>query len=209
MIQVILRGGLGNQMFEYSLGIALAKKYKTDLVLDTTYLHDRFPRRNITYRTYDLDIFNVAPRFTALSEISTAVPVPGVWLGLDLGLVKMRDVMGARKLVREKDELHFNPMIIESGVDSCLWGFWQSPKYFTGAEDEVRRAFQFQDALPSQAEAMAAKIKSANSISLSVRRSDYLRADNAKTYGETSTKYYDDAVRYVASCVPSPHFFVF
>jgi Glycosyl transferase family 11 len=209
MIQVILRGGLGNQMFEYSLGLMLAKKYKTGLVLDTTYLHDRFPRKNITYRTYDLDIFGITPHVTALSKISRSAPVPGVWLGLDFALIGARDMLGLRKIARENDDLHFDPAVPESGGNVCLWGFWQSEKYFADARDEVRQAFTFRDELPHATAAMADAIRGTDSVSLSVRRGDYLRAGNSKIYGETDVKYYDEAARYVASRVPSPHFFVF
>ncbi len=209
MIQVILRGGLGNQMFEYSLGLALAKKYKTDLVLDAAYLNDRFPRKNITFRTYNLGMFNVERRFSALSKLSARFPVPGLWLGLDLGLVKARDAIGGRKLVRETRDCCFDPAVLESGENVCLWGFWQSPKYFAGIEDEVRRTFRFRDTLTGPAAEMADKIQAVDSISLSVRRGDYLRAGNSQIYGNTDIRYYDNAVRYMASRVDKPHFFVF
>ena len=57
MIKVFLRGGLGNQMFQYALGLNLAKKQNTDLVLDATFLNDRFPRPNFVYRNYESGCF--------------------------------------------------------------------------------------------------------------------------------------------------------
>lgn len=48
MVTVILRGGLGNQMFQYAAGLDLALKNGAKLVLDKTYLNDRFPRRQFT-----------------------------------------------------------------------------------------------------------------------------------------------------------------
>jgi hypothetical protein len=57
MITVRLAGGMGNQMFQYAVGRSLALKYDTSLLLDTTYLLDRTPRPNFTFRDYDLDVF--------------------------------------------------------------------------------------------------------------------------------------------------------
>ncbi len=156
MIQVILRGGMGNQMFEYAHGLALAKRYKTDLLIDTTFLMDRFPRpKRFVYRHYELDTFTLPPHFTGFSKISSAAPIPGVWLGLDFAAVGMRSLAGVRKLIREKEGWHFDPSVAGVGADVCLWGFWQSEKYFAEAKEEVAHAFTFSAALPPTAEAIA------------------------------------------------------
>jgi hypothetical protein len=211
MIQVILRGGMGNQMFEYAHGLALAKKHHTDLVVDITYLNDRFPRtRKFVYRHYELDAFTTSPRFTALSNVSRAVPVPGVWTGLDFCMVGIRNLLGARKYIREKKNWSFDPSVTGAGSDVCLWGFWQSERYFADAKEEVARAFTFSDALPPAAETLAEGIRRHTaSVSLSVRRGDYVNAANAKIFGGTDLNYYHDAIAYIVSRVPEPHFYVF
>ncbi len=126
MITVLLRGGLGNQMFQYAAGLALAKRHNTGLLLDTTVLRDRMPRlRPFPYRQYDLDVFRIEPRFTVLSKISRAVPIPGVWIGLDLLLMGARDVFGTQKMVIE-DERNgsvFDPNVLEGGPNALLYGF--------------------------------------------------------------------------------------
>jgi len=204
-----LRGGMGNQMFEYATGLALAKKYNAELVLDTTYLADRFPRKDFTPRHYELDAFALPPRFAGLSRAAHTVPIPGVWLGLDLALMKARDLFGARKLIAEKHGRRFDPSVLDAGGNACLWGLWQSEKYFESARDEVRAAFTFARALPPSAGALGDQIKKTNSISLSVRRGDYVNASNTKLFGGTNTQYYRDAIEHMSSRVPDPHFFVF
>lgn len=209
MIRVILRGGLGNQMFQYAAGLALSRRYRTPLVLDATYLNDHFPRPQFTYRTYDLDVFTLPPTFTALSKISAAAPVPGLWLGLDLSLVKARDILGMQKLVREARSYQFDPRVGAAGGDVALWGFWQTPKYFGGIEGEVRRAFRFRDPMTGEALRISADIQKTNSVLLHVRRADYLMPKYAKVYGATDLGYYRRAVSYVAGKVANPRFFVF
>jgi hypothetical protein len=70
MIIVKLMGGLGNQMFQYALGRQLSTKYNTPLKLDLSFLLDRSPRENFTYRNYDLSIFNIKEDFTTKNDIA-------------------------------------------------------------------------------------------------------------------------------------------
>lgn len=46
MIIVRLWGGLGNQMFQYACGYALAKKNNTNLLLDTRFFTNKFIDEN-------------------------------------------------------------------------------------------------------------------------------------------------------------------
>lgn len=51
MINIVLRGGVGNQLFQFSFGYAMAKKFNTGLIFDlTNYRTDRM-------REYSLDLF--------------------------------------------------------------------------------------------------------------------------------------------------------
>jgi hypothetical protein len=211
MITVFLRGGLGNQMFQYALGLNLARRHNTALRLDTVFLSDRFPRRQFTYRTYDLDIFGIAPNFTVLSKISTAIPVPGVWLGADLALMQIKNILGAQRIVYEKKDGAFDPSVLRPPFSNLLlYGFWQSPKYFAGVEDELKKAFAFTQPLQGEAARLADEIKTTNAVSLHVRRGDYVTSSTMKaTMGDTNVAYYQRAVDYMVQHVANPKFFVF
>lgn len=208
MIVIFLRGGLGNQMFQYALGRNLARKYGAELVFDTTFLADRFPRGGVTFYNYDLDVFGIVPRRTALSKIAGAFPVPGVWLGIDLLAIKARDMLGIRKIYKERSTA-FDPEVLRAGGNALLWGFWQSEKYFKEVGDELRRAFRFVTPLAGEAVRIAEEMQRTNSVSLHVRRGDYVTAKNVvKLMGGTDIDYYRRAIAHVAGRVKGPHFFV-
>ena len=209
MITVFLRGGLGNQMFQYAVGLAVARKNGTSLVLDRTHLNDRFPRKQFTYRTYDLDIFDMRPKMTLLSNVSTAVPIPGVWLGLDLAAAGAKDILGTQKIVKEQRDYVFEPAVLDSGKSVFLYGRWQVPNYFKEVEQELRNDFRFKYPLDGEAAAIAKDIKKNNSVSLHVRRADYVIPKYEKTYGATNLSYYDCAVRSMANAVKDPKFYIF
>jgi hypothetical protein len=210
MIKVFLRGGLGNQMFQYAAALGVAKKQgNADIILDTTFLNDRFPRRQFTYRTYDLDIFNINPKFSLLSEVSAQLPIPGLWLGLDIAAIQTANVFGVRKLLQEKEEHVFDESILHYEGSATLWGFWQSEQYFKHAENEVRAAFRFQSSRDEAIIEAKKEVASSNSVSLHVRRGDYLMPANSKLHAATDGSYYQKAIDYVVSHVDSPTFFVF
>lgn len=209
MIKVFLRGGLGNQMFQYASALGIAKKQGTGIELDTTFLNDRFPRKQFTYRTYDLDIFDIKPKFTLLSEISARMPIPGFWLSLDLALVYLGNLLGIKKLLKEKKEYIFQDDVFEKNGSLTLWGFWQTEKYFENAKDEVRAAFRFKPSEDGAIIEAKKDIVNSNAVALHVRRGDYLLPKYSKVYGATDTLYYDNAIAYMAEHVKVPKFFVF
>ena len=209
MVTVLLRGGLGNQMFQCAAGIGLAKKQRTRLTLDATLLNDRFPRKQITFRTYDLDVFARVPERTTLSKISSAVPVPGLWAAADLLFIEFRDVFGIQKMVKEKQAHLFDADVLRSGSNVFLWGFWQTPKYFAEAEAEVRDAFRFRSPLQGEAADLARTMGETNSVAVHVRRADYLLPKYKGVYGDTNLDYYEKAVQCIAGRVKDPTLFVF
>jgi hypothetical protein len=173
MVTVFLRGGLGNQMFQYAAGLALAKRNGGGLVLDTVFLNDRFPRKDFTYRTYDLDIFRTEPDLTTLSKLSSMAPIPGLWLTMDLAGMEIAKRMGVKQIVKEKDDGIFDGEVREAKGNVVLWGRWQSEKYFADAVDDVRAAFVFRHPLSGIAADTSDDICSSASVSVHVRRGDF------------------------------------
>lgn len=199
MVTVLLRGGLGNQMFQYATGMGVAKRNTTNLRLDTIFLKEHLPIRNRTYRDYCLDIFthsNVVS-LTGLSRIRHLAPVPGIWLSLDFLGIQLRQMLGIQKVIRQKD-LALDPAILEHRGDIILFGYWMSEKYFADAESELRNAFRFRHQLEGKAKEVSQQIRMSNSISLHVRRGDYVSLKTVKnSMGETDLSYYERAVSYL------------
>src|SRR5580658_9906918 len=75
MIVVRLKGGLGNQMFQYAMGRALQHRRQGDeLRLDVTYLLGDSVFKWDVARTYDLDIFGIDPCFSYIPRLLRRAP---------------------------------------------------------------------------------------------------------------------------------------
>jgi len=197
-------------MFQYAFGLNLARKNNTELLLDTVFLADRLPRREFTYRTFALDVFRLEPRFTRLSTISGAIPVPGLWLAMDLTLIKLRELLQVSALLKEKHEPILDLQALQNGGNALVWGFWHSEKYFADVADEIRKEFQLKNKLSGDAARIGEKVSATNSVSLHVRRRDYVNCErNKRETGETDVPYYNRAAFYVAERVTNLHFYVF
>lgn len=210
MVTVFLRGGLGNQMFQYAAGLGIAERNNASLLLDAVFLNDRFPRRQFAYRTYDLGVFELDQRLTTLSRISSTFPIPGVWLACDLALVKGKTIFGAQTILRERREHEVDPAVARASGDVILWGRWQNEKYFQNVEQQLRSAFRFRQPLAGAAEHIANEIVATSAVSLHVRRGDYAAFKGVEAlHGKTDLAYYERGVRYISERVHNPHFFIF
>jgi hypothetical protein len=210
MVRIFLRGGLGNQMFQYAAGLRLSVKTGAPLIIDYTYVNDRFPRPSFTPRKYSLDIFTTQPRFTIFTKLSTAFPIPGIWLGLDVLLIGIRALFRREKIFIEKNNFILDADVLNASGNATLIGYWQTEKYFEDTKNEVRNAFQFRIPLVGEAIGIAKEIAETQSISLHVRRGDYVSHKNdASFFGDTNVAYYENAIAYIAEHVESPKFFVF
>jgi Glycosyl transferase family 11 len=210
-VTVFLRGGLGNQMFQYAAGLNLAIKNNADIFLDTVFLKDRFPRPHFTYRTFDLaDVFNIEPKLTAFSRAASRLPIPGVWLGADLLAMNIREASGYANIISENEQKNFDPIILKARGNSILYGRWENEKYFIENAESVRSAFHFRHPLEGEALSIAENIRDGNSISLHVRRGDYIKIKEVrKLMGDMNESYYKNAIEYIVKKVSKPDFFVF
>ncbi len=94
------------------------------------------------------------------------------------------------KYCREKG-LGFHQAFKDFEDNIYLHGYWQSEKYFSDVEPQIREDFKFPEAKGRNKD-LIAEIQAATSVSLHVRRGDYL---NAAAHTVCSQAYYTAAVQ--------------
>lgn len=203
MIIVKLMGGLGNQMFQYAAGKALAEHHNTGLKLDLDFLLDRTPRPGFVFRDYDLDVFALeadlaSKRHTERYNRQSTTRV-GRYVRAFAGWI------GQYRKYYERG-FHYNEAVFRLPKNVYLDGYWQSPKYFADIKDLIRNDFSFKDAILEGSQILKLAILSNNSVCINVRRADFL---GSSFHGVCDMEYFAPAIEAVASKVSNPHFFIF
>ncbi len=202
MIVTELIGGLGNQMFQYALGRALAIKYGTALKLDVS----SFERQAL--RRYALDELMIEA--TVLTETERRR------LALGDGLsARIRRMAAAAfgiqpvSIVRERS-FSFDATVLNAPSHSYLQGYWQSWKYFHAIDRQLREEFTSRNKLVGENAATAARINTCTAVSVHVRRGDYVQDPHtARYHGVCGPDYYAAAERLLRERVGDIDLFVF
>jgi len=202
MIIVRLKGGMGNQMFQYALGIKLAEELNTAFKLDLSSLLDR-SKGEFVYRNYDLSIFKVNDSLLMGEGFLKTIYKPKI-----PRITKMvRQYINKGKIFIKEKYFHFEPDLILNPTDNAIYeGWFQSPKYFEGVEDKIRKEFQFKSSILASSQPLLNKIKNTNAICLNVRRTDFLKVDTLNT---TDKNYFFRAAKYIAEKIENPVFYIF
>jgi len=202
MVIVRLMGGLGNQMFQYAAGRAVAYRNRTQLKLDLSYF-DQNPRRS-----YKLHHFNIAESIATPDEV-THFTRRDLWSRIS-HLIERYLLPSYKRSVFAERFFHFDPNVLRLRGNVYLIGYWQSEKYFKDIEQIIRQDFTFKHAPDTENQRLAHIIANTNSVSLHIRRGDYI--SNPVTYqyhGVCSLDYYRAAIETLTQAIGQPHFFVF
>lgn len=205
MIIIRLMGGMGNQMFQYALGRQLSIKHKVPLKVDLSFLLDRTPKANFTYRNYDLDVFNTKVSLATKENIADFNPdnLPqSIFHRIE------RKLKGCR-VVYEK-YFHYDPDVLNSSRNSYLCGYWQSEKYFSGIREVIKKEFTLKNTDWQDITEQEDRILSTNSICVNFRRADFVNNPEAnKFHGVCEMEYYTKAIELITKKVEHPMFFIF
>ena len=145
MILVRLKGGLGNQLFQYAAARALALKHNTEVFLDLTLLQDRTPLMDAVFRDYELYAFNLKENFANKKIIEYYNPLPTSILKRILN--KIRKIILKPSVYIESAHL-YNSTFFKLPDDSCLVGLFQSEKYFESIADTIKKELEFKKIFP-------------------------------------------------------------
>jgi hypothetical protein len=188
-------GGLGNQMFQYATGRAIAHKNNDIFKLDISELANYK-----LHNGYRLSHFNIDEQIAAADEIKH--------LGCKNRILRKLARMGIYNYKKEtfyeekyRNETKFDPKLFLY-KNLYLSGYWQNEKYFLDIRDILLKEFTLK--IPVKSDEYINTIKNSSSISLHVRRGDYL------LYNEfIGINYYKNAVKFISQKIKNPTFFIF
>jgi len=206
MIIVKLMGGLGNQMFQYAAARSLALRHGTALKLDLSFLEGN--QAGDTARTYKLDCFCIAAERASRREARTMSGRSNAFLATTFA--RLFQKKAADLADYHEKSFHFDLQLLTQPDNVYVEGYWQSELYFVDISEIIRQDFTLRTPLTDKNRELADEIRAVNSVSLHVRRGDYVLCEKIRAkHGISSLEYYMRAEDRVAQTQERPHFFVF
>ena len=180
-VTVRLLGGLGNQMFQYAAGLSLANRHDMQLKIDLTAFD--------TYKTwpYQLDYLQVPQEICVGKPVSRQVKSNSMLARFGRRVISRPSVD-----VYCEPHFHFDEKLSNMGGQNVvLEGYFQSPRYFEGVEDLLRKQYQLNSDWSSIGQVWLDKIQASPcSVALHVRRGDYLSIGASGTHSSLNLDYY-------------------
>jgi hypothetical protein len=115
------------------------------------------------------------------------------------------------KIVRENFDYNFKEKFMKpSRGITFYFGGWHADNYFSKSKETILKKFEFNEPDDKENLLVLNKIKQTNSVSIHVRRGDFLNAANIDLFGDVCTKsYFEKAITIIESRVTNPYFFIF
>ena len=192
-------GGLGNQLFQYATARALALRSTACLAVDRGWYDAIGP--GITPRAFELSRYPLPLRDATAAERRLGAIVSRRALGWLGPLVGMRAIV-------ESAASPLPPRRVTGRA--YLTGYWQDERGFSDIRDTLRRDLvPIEPPGPEDAEVLR-MIGDGESVSVHVRRGDYVTDPAAAArHGTCPPAYYERAMASVAERVANPTFFLF
>lgn len=201
MVIIRLKGGLGNQMFQYAFGRALALRRHEQLLLDASIFGNE-PKID-TPRHYALGAYKIQAQ---MADPLVTKPYK------TRGSIFMRKVK--RRLLRLND-FTYHPTLAHSKAH-YLEGFWNNEKYFKDIADTIKHDFSLKNKLGPDAEKISTELIKAKvgatkkTVSIHVRRGDFISNPYASEQHNVLTMdYYPKALTYLTSKIPKESLMIY
>ena len=207
MLIIKIAGGLGNQMQQYAMYRKLVKSGADNYVkLDTSWFDETNQNGVLAKRELELKYF-------------TNIKIPSCTdEERDLYLKQNKIAKVIYKLVpnispRFVESEMYHPEIFEL-KNKYIEGYFACQKYYDDIMEELQNIFIFPEhpdrELHLKNVELMNEMEVRDSVSVHIRRGDYLDPENAALFGNIATdEYYESAMDYFRAKNPDVHFYIF
>ncbi len=203
MIIIQVAGGLGNQMQQYALYrkfLNLGIEAKLDI---SWFTEEKRQSGVLAKRELELNYFEGLAYEVCTEEEKQIL----IGRGRFFEKVKGKLFPQTKKIFYETDMYHQE---IFSFRDKYLCGYWACEKYYADIMSLLREEIRFPASGDFRNLEMADRMAKEESVSIHIRRGDYLDAENEAMFGNICTEaYYEGAIKEMKRLYPKAHFYLF
>ena len=206
---VRLKGGLGNQMFQYAFVRGLQEKYGVENVSLDDSFYKNAGKVKVTQYGNSIDDFNVRYRKATREDIQRVC-----YFRHDQTPMTLRyRVPMALEMLLNKNYFHVRDFKYKDPREllkyQYLDGSWQSWKYLEGIEELLRKEFTRKTEVSKTLDEQIAKVQKEESVFIGIRRGDYIiNQANRTLYGFMSQNYYNTGIQLIKEKHPDSIFYV-
>ncbi len=207
MMIVRLIGGLGNQLFQYSVAKHLSIRNGIPLKIDTGCFEQ------LEGRSYKLNYYKITDAIASPAEVDSFIK----YYDSDTLFAKLyrklqnRKPKYKRRYYKEGGYWNYEPALMKITSSVFLEGFWQHHKYFEEIDPKVLEYFSLREEYqPANSAIISAIQQDKSAVSIHIRRGDYVSdPNNLNFFGVMPLEYYHKAVNYIDNKVDSPTYYIF
>lgn len=201
---VKMKGGLGNQMFQYAYAKLLSKNANEEVKLDYS-AYDALDEDSI--RKPRIIRFNIELTAALQDELQSVCIFKhtGNSLSFRYKVMIFLENMLNKRYFLEKNRAYIEPKLIEH--IKYYDGYWQSWKYVYEVLDELLTEFLPTESLSKKTMGFLENIKKQNAVFVGVRKGDY--SLELEHYGVYDSTYYQHAMGEIEKRVDNPVFYIF
>ncbi|MDY3846131.1 MAG: alpha-1,2-fucosyltransferase [Eubacteriales bacterium] len=201
---VKLKGGLGNQMFQYAFAKLIEKRTGKKVYLDYSAYNSlkndniRVPRIEkfaITLESADREVLKRVCRLRHKGNSRS--------FGYKVGIFLEGKINPRYFIEPDRAFIEPNDIIGKTYFD----GYWQSWRYIEEVKDEIFREYIPKSPISEKTAKTKTVMENENSVFVGVRRGDYLK--EFSHYSAFDSSYYERAMQYIDEHVKNPVYYVF
>lgn len=205
MIIVKIAGGLGNQMFQYASAKSMAKRLNKELYIDLGH-YDKYDDRTFKLK----EIFNIDDTVLSYKDIPLVYKIyKNRYINFIIRKSKMN--IGLKNKFIYQKHFDIDRRLIENDNKNNFYldGYWQNEEYFVEYDDYIRNKFKLKCEIRKEVLDKINEINTDNSVSVHIRRGDYMNIKNIELYGICPIEYYKNSIKYIADKISEPKFYFF
>jgi len=195
MIIVKLKGGLGNQLFQYAFGRLLSIKNNAPVEY---YFEET--QKGDAQRSYKLKAFNVKLDIASTDTVKK--------IEYPFGAIS-KIVRKAWRKISNEHNIGYVPAMINK-TNGYFDGYWQSYKYLEPIKNALLAEISLKNPIENKYSDIVKNMREKNSVSVHIRRGDYASDSKTKSVWQTfGLEYYEHAFQIIKNEVQNPTLFVF
>tara|TARA_B110000902_G_C14183689_1_gene541481 strand:+ start:201 stop:1115 length:915 start_codon:yes stop_codon:yes gene_type:complete len=217
MIVGEVKGGLANQMFQYAFYKTIANINNCDLILDLNFWNNdpslliqwNVDPKKTKVGNFELNAFNIELKLTNKYDVDKLYILKYPFYKkfivkkIYTQVEKLKPIH--KKVIVKQKKTYYDSELLKIKSNTFISGFFQHHQYL-----ELYREFFFKkftiknNFVTDDFIKLKTKIRAVNSISIHVRRGDYVKLNHSCSLG-----YFDDSIIYIEERIDNPIFYVF